>query len=211
MLNISVNTDEFSRVFKEYMKYSKESFADACNRHAFFIAKAATNTTKGADKERIKAQLENMSRTYPGVPLAAILVNRERGKRGKKGLNGQKMANAVEKYIRKIQSHVNFLRSGWLPAIKKLGPLVKGKGSGFRVPGGTDKKGRDFGGAIKATTNTFSPVAWIWSSIVGKGNRSPIVQKIIEEGAQKAMAAETISMRDYIERKQTELCKRMWG
>jgi hypothetical protein len=209
MLNITVDDREFQKVFKEYMTYSKRSFAEACNQHAYYIARDAVLVTKGADKNVIKAKLEGPSTAYPDVPLAAILVNVERAKKGKKGLNGQKMVNAVEKLIRKYQSHVNFVRAGWIPAIKKLAAIVPKKG-GEKIPSGTAKTGRNFGGATPAKDSGFSPIAWIWNSVVGGKQYSSKVHAIIEEGAQKAVKMETISMRNYIIKKQEEARKKFW-
>lgn len=210
MMTVTVDTTEFNKVFKEYMTYSKRSFAEACNQHAYYIARNAVQVTKGADKEVIRAKLEGPSARYPSAPLAAILVNVERAKKGKKGLYGQKMANAVEKLVRKYQSHINFVRSGWIPAIKRLAAIVPKKG-GAHIPGGTDKAGRVFGGATAAVDSTFSPVAWIWNSVVGGKNYSPKVHGIIEQGAIKAVNMETESMRKYIIRKQNEIIKKTFG
>jgi hypothetical protein len=209
MLNITVDTKEFDRVFKEYMTYSKRDFAEACNQHAYYIARDAVNVTKKADKNVIRAKLEGPSASYPSVPLAAILVNVERAKQGKKGLNGPQMANAVERFIRKFQSHVNFVAAGWIPAIKKLAMVVPRKG-GASIPSGTAKSGRIFGGATTATEG-FSPVAWIWNSVVGGKQYSAKVHNIIEEGAVKAIQMETQSMRDYIVKKQNEIIKKTFG
>ena len=212
MINVTVNTKEFDKVFKEYMKYSKRDFAEACNQHAYYIARDATLTTKKADKEQIRTELEGSSRDYPSAPLAAILVNAQLGKKGKKGLTGEKMARAVEKYIKKQMSHVNFLRSGWMPAIKRLALVVPKRG-GSKIPPGTSKKGRDFGGASPAIDSTFSPLAVIWNSVQGSkihGDKSAKVRDILEEGAKKAVEMEQASMVKYIVRKQNELIKRLW-
>src|ERR1035441_721133 len=210
MMTMTIDTREFDKVFKEYMTYSKRSFSEACNQHAYYIARDCVQVTKGADENVIRAKLEGPSASYPTAPLAAILVNVERAKAGKKGLNGQKMANAVEKLIRKYQSHINFVKSGWIPAIKKLAMVVPKKG-GAKIPAGTDKSGRTFGGASAAVDSTFSPIAWIWNSVVGGKHYSPKVKEIIEEGAMAGVRMETESMRQYIIRKQTEASKKFWG
>ena len=209
MITVNVDTREFDRTFKQYMSYSKRSFAEACNQHAYYIARDAVLLTTGADKNVIRAKMEGPSASYPSAPLVAILVNSQLGKQGKKGLTGAKMTQAMERFIKKTQSHVNFVKSGWLPAIKILASVVPKKG-GSKIPRGTDKAGRNFGGATKATEATFSPIAWIWNSISPTRNKST-VQKIVEEGAQKAMKMETNSMKIYIERKQQEASRKFWG
>ena len=207
-LTVTVDTREFDRVFKEYMNYSKRSFTEACNQHAYYIARDAVLLTKGADKSEIRSTLEGSSNTYPEVPLAAILVNTQLGRQGKKGLRGQQMVTAVEKYIKKVQSHINYVKSGWLPAVKILGLIVPKKG-GSRIPRGTDKAGRDFGGASPAMAN-FSPIASIWSSILPKKGMTPKLMRIMMDGAQAAIKMETQSMRKYIENKQNEICRKIW-
>jgi hypothetical protein len=208
-LTFTVDTREFDRVFKEYMNYSKRTFKESCDQHAYYIARDAVQTTKGADKNIIRAKLEGPSAKYPNAPLAAVLVNVERAKAGKRGLTGQKMVNAVEKLIRKYQSHVNFVRSGWMPAIKKLAMVVPSKG-GAKIPSGTAKSSRVFGGA-EAAKEGFSPIAWIWNSVVGGKHYSQKVHDIIETGAMEAVKMETQSMRDYIIRKQNEGIKKTFG
>lgn len=211
-LTVTIDTKEFDRVFKEYMEYSKRSFAEACNQHAYYIARNATMTTKAANKDDIQKDLEATSKSHPPAPLAAILINAQLGKQGKGGLSGASMASAVTKYIKTAKSHVNFVRAGWIPAIKKLSAVVPKK-SGGRIPSGTDKPGRTFGDAIPAKTS-FSPIAWIWNSVHGSiahGNKSEKVKKILEEGINKAIAKESESMKKYIEKKQMEEIKKLWG
>ena len=213
MLTFKMDTTEFDKVFKEYSNYSKRSFAESCNQHAFYIARNAVNVTKAADKNTISSKLSSPARKYPGAPLAAILVNAELGNKGKKGLSGPKMATAISKYIKRMQSHVNFVRSGWIPAIKKLRFVVPNKG-GTPIPSGTDKPGRNFGGAQPAIAG-LNPTAYIWNSIWGskknKAGSSDKIEKILQEGAQKAVDMETQSMRDYIVRKQKEIIKQTFG
>ena len=207
-LTVTVDTREFDRVFKEYMNYSKRSFTEACNQHAYYIARNATMTTKAADKEVIRATLEGPSRDYPGVPLAAILVNAQLGPG--QGLAGSAMKRAMEKYIKRIQSHVNYVRSGWIPAVKILASKVPRKGGG-RIPSGVDKMGRNFGGATPAIDSGWSPIAWIWTSITPKKGMNDRLMKVMEEGAINAMKQETESMKQYIIRKQNEIIKKLWS
>lgn len=211
-MQIKVDTTEFDKVFKEYMDYSDRTNTEACNQHAYYIARNAVLLTKGADKGVIQNVLSGPSRDYPDVPLAAILVNAQLGKAGEKGLSGAKMASAVQKFIKKSKGHVNFLRSGWIPAIKLLEGLVAKK-RGSRIPRGTAKSGRTYGGATPARNGKFNPIATIWSSIEGSkkhGDKSDKVHALLEKGAQKAVDMETESMRKYIQGKQDEICKRVW-
>src|ERR1051326_5363879 len=113
MVTVKVNTTAFDKAMQEYMKYSSRSLVEAVNQHAYYAARNATQTTHAADATKIKQDLEAMSKSYPNVPLAAILINIDLKKKGKKGLYGEKMRQAVEKFIRVRVAHRNFLRSGW--------------------------------------------------------------------------------------------------
>lgn len=208
MVSITVNTKEFDKAMKEYLKYSKRTFVEAINQHAYYTARNATQTTYAADKEAIRRDLEKPAEVYPEVPLAAILVNKELASKGKKGLTGEKMRVAVEKFIKKKQSHRNFLRAGWIPAIKKLASVVPKK-NGTKIPSGTAKKGRNFGGAT-AAKDAWKTVCSIWNSALGKDESSRAV-RYVEEGAQKALDKEVGSMLAYIERKQGEGILKFWG
>lgn len=213
MINITVDTSQFNKAFKEYMRYSKRSFPEACNQHAYYIARNAVMLTKGADKGEIEATLMGSSNKYPGIPLAAILVNKQLKGKGEAGINGNEMARAVRKYVRQAKASVNFVKSGWIPAIKRLALVVPKKG-GSPIPPGTDKVGRDFGGASPATGGSWNPIAYIWNSVQGSkvnGDKSKKVRKILEVGAQRAINMETKSMRDYIVRKQKEIIKQVFG
>ena len=90
--------------------------------------------------------------------------------------------------------------------------MVPKKG-GSKIPSGTDKRGRNFGGATPAVFG-LDPVATIWNSIQGSkthGDKSEKVRRILLDGAQKAVDMETQSMRDYIARKQSEIIKQTFG
>ena len=206
-IDIKVDTKGFDVALSEYLKYSSRSLTEAVNQHAYFVARNATQTTHAADKSNIESKLRAGSRNYPDAPLAAIIVNTQLGKRGKKGLSGSRMASAVEKLIRIRKSHVNFLRAGWIPAVKLLGSIVPKRGGG-KIPSGTDKKGRNFGGAVAAKDRAilfWKPIATLWnSSFSDKKTR-----KMVEGGAQKALNMEVESMHKYIAMKQEQAAKKL--
>lgn len=200
-LNVRIDTTDFDKMFKEYMKYTSRTLVEAVNQHAYYTARNATFTTKAATKEQIRQDLEANSQDYTGVPLAAILVNKQRKIAGKKGLNGEKMARAVETFIRKRQASRNFLRAGWIPAIKALEKVVPKKG-GHKIPAGTKVKGRPKGGGSAARFSGFKAVASIWNSVFGgKKKASGNVTILISEGAEQALKLEAESMKKYIEQK----------
>lgn len=208
-ITIKVDTRAFNRTFKEYMKLTKRSLVESCNQHAYYMARDAVLTTKAATKDEIAESLNKPSTKYPEVQLAAILVNAERGKQGKKGLTGEKMKSAVEKFIRKRQSHRNFLRSGWIPSIKKLAQLVPKK-NGTPIPSGTVKKGRNYGGTTPARDSMFSwrVFTTIWNSATGKVDHQGRAIRYLQTGAKEAIEMERLSMVKYIQRKIAEANKR---
>ena len=122
-ISVKIRADglkEFDKIFSEYQKWNKRQGADIVNAKLYFIALNAMQTTKTADKTKIATELMAPAQKYPTVPLAAILVNKQLTAKNKKGLNGLKMTEAIKRYIKKSISRTQFLRSGWIPAIKKL-------------------------------------------------------------------------------------------
>lgn len=203
-----VDTTQFDRKWKEYLKYSKRALTESVNQKAYFIARNAVNVTKAVSKEEIRKDLEAASKKFPGVPIAAIMVNVTNKKKGKKGLRGAAMRTAVEKFIRIRQSHRNFLRSGWLPAVKELEKVVPKK-TGKKIPGAITRSGRKLYGGSKAAMQSMKPSATIWNSIWSKTNKGTVDKHLIK-GAQDALDLETKSMEAYILKK-LEAAKRKAG
>ncbi len=142
--------------------------------------------------------MEAPSKRYPNTKLAYVLVNWQRRKKGLTGLSGQDMEKAAAKLIRYRQSHVNFLRAGNIPAIKRLASLVKSK-KGPRVEAATRRKGRDFGGATPAQGNlaNWDVFTLIWNSATGI-KQIPKTLQYIQEGYQAGIDIETQHMVDHI-------------
>ncbi|SRR6266568_9293321 len=212
-VNIKVDLRGFNKAFKEYMEFNKRALPEIVNTKAYFIARNALGTTKAADKEHIREQLEAPSRNYPNAPLAAIIVNAQRqatGKnaRGRKGLYGERMRRAIDRLIRIRQSHVNFVRAGWKTAMKQLAPYVRSKAGQAQIPLGIKERPM-LGGSKHAPESSWLPKASIWNSArdkTGKGTEK--IQTIIIEGLQEAVNKEVRSMKQYIERKLNEGIKR---
>jgi len=207
-LTINVSTVEFDRVFSEYMNYTSRDLVEAVNQHAYYIARNCVANTKAVPKVQIATELGMMSRDYPPAPLGAILAQERRAKNGLTGLYGPKMAMEYNRFVRFRQKSRNFIKAGWIPAIKLLERVVPKKNG--KSIAGIKKYGVDKGGArpaIPSLTN-WSPMASIWNSISelsGKGF------KIMEAAAIQSVADETQSMRDYIEKKLVERGKKLGG
>ena len=211
MVDIQIHVDdrEFQKTFKQYMEVTSRTLGEACNQSAFDISRFALKETYAVDPTTIRNELKADSQKYDSVPLAAILINSERGKKGLKGLNGQMMADAVTKFINKRVSHRNFLKAGWIPAIKGLYRVIPFKKSPT-VPKSVEGHNRNFGGfkpAKEASLSNWNPFALIWNQAGSNGK----TLKYIEEGAQKALDKKVEDFKQYIERHLAKHSHSMWN
>lgn len=215
MIKCTFDTKAFDKAFDEYLKFSKKAVPDIINAKLYYIARNATTTTQHSDKGKIASELREPSRINPNVPIAAILVNKQLRAKKEKGLSGSAMTQAVNKFIRKRQASVNFIRSGWKNAIKQLeaylsysGELgfVKRYGGSSKVDTQTMNKrvAKSSGQAIPAPIRSSS--ARVYGEIQNNlgGDGKPSLEKIKTEGLQEAINREVASMRLYIERKLNE-------
>jgi hypothetical protein len=206
---------EFKKSLNEYLKWNKRQCADIINAKLYFIGLNAMTTTKTADKSTISMQLMAPSKTNPEAPLAAILVNKQLVSKGKKGVYGQKLVLAIDKFVKKAISKTQFLRSGYITAIKKLdfwnrqGDISFVKRFAPKKPSGVKQYGSDKGDVLAARPNNKRSYGWIWNKI-GKGKQaSPTVDKILNDGLGKAVRIELSSMNRYIDRKMEEKIKKL--
>lgn len=206
----TLDTRNFGRTFKDYMKFQKRLPEDVVDAKQFFIARNATQTTGHSSFQKIEAELTADSNTYPDVPLAAIIVNSQLGKKGKKGLTGEKMGKAVEKLIKARKKSINFVRSGWKNAVKILENALRSRGEltwanrngrGSKADSETMRKKTppSFGGAIPARNYGGRAVGEISNDVHGE-NKSTL-DAIKVRGLQLALDKETRSMEDYIAKK----------
>ena len=201
MLNFSIdiqNEREFNKTFTEYMRWQKAQPSQIINSKLYFIALQAMRLTKAADKTNIAAKLMSPSNTNPEVPLVAILINHQLHAKNKKGLTGAAMVQAMEKYVRKAQSKTQFLRSGWIPALKTLDFYNKKDSENLKFtkryapkrPEGVKQYGKDKGMAKYARLDQNRVYGSI-SNFVGKGKQaSPTVVPILMAGLNAAVKAE---------------------
>ncbi len=212
MLDIQVDTREFNKAWREYQTFNKRALPTIVNMKTYFIARNAVNTTPAVDKAIIEAQLRSVSSRHSPAPLGAILINKMRGSKGEKGLFGKRMASELNKFIRIRNRSINFLRSGWISAIKAIEPFIEKKS------GPPYKKSKILGqhkggakAAVKSMTNWMCKAS-IWNSVVGgkknhgldKKNDYNKVKKILTLGLQLAINKEVASMKQYVEKKLKE-------
>lgn len=212
-----LNTAEFNRTLKQYAGYSKREVTVILNTKAFFIARRAVIETPKTNKGKIGKELGRVIRTGKragqlvlkkardfAVPLAALIINKRLGPGH--GLEGAAMAEAIKKLLGARLRSIAFLKSGWLPAIKKLEPLAEKRGAPRQ-----DKTPTQFGQA-----KGFAKPAgegWRASCVIANlaDARRDAKEALIKYGGpalQRAFDFETASMRKYIEDKLRAAAKR---
>jgi hypothetical protein len=209
--NATLDTKEFDRVFEKYLEVkTPKVIEDVINRTVYFVARTAVNTTPAATEEEIRKELLAPSAVAPGAPLAAILVqkgraNKGKTKRGRMGLAGERMAIAIEKLIRSRLKTRNFLRAGWIAAIKAVEPFIKKKGGAPKYDRKVKIKGSPKGGGKVAKLNSFwKGTAEIFNSVQGGKTPSPRVNALLIEGLQKAIDSEAKDKLEYVAKKELE-------
>lgn len=217
-LNVNVDIEgerEFNRVLTEYRKWATRQPREIAAAKGFFIALRAAKETKVADKEQIRTNLSAGSQKFPKVPLAAVLINRDLGKKGKKGLSGEQMAKAVEKKIKRSQSRTGFVASPWLTAAKKMdyynqqGDVKFSKRYAPKKPTGRKPIGKAKGDAVISPIGKANATCTI-SNFAGQGKQnSKTIRPIIMDGLNRGVKVETASMISYITRKHQEQFEKM--
>lgn len=118
-MSVSLATTEFNRTLRTYMEQSKRASADVINRKAYFTALGAIHKTVKADKAKINQFFKNPKRWAPVVIKAFNLSSND--------------PKVLKQYAKKLKSmrirSIAYLRSGWLPAIKKFGKPARQKKS----------------------------------------------------------------------------------
>lgn len=195
---MEVDTSRLEKAIDEYLTDTKKTAKDVVNTKAYFIVLNAMNETPAASKEQIKTDLMKGSNTQPNAPLAAILVNIQRKAKGLRGVNRNKMVQAVDKLIRIEQSHRNFLRMGWLPAKRILGMQIPSKRGAPKQVGNFKQRGSDKGYAIAAQDNSFEPVATVANTIQGAIGKESKVHALLITATQRGIDAEADNTEQHV-------------
>lgn len=209
---------KFNSTLDEYAKiHRNRTMPEIVNKKALFISRGAIRETNRPSKSDIQNGLGkvvyDIARTKSGrgkrvlslgknsAPIAAMLINFRRGKMGKPGLFGDEMNQAIKRLVGKAQSARAFLASGWIPAVKKLSPLVRGKFGQPANDSEANKISNPHGDATAATSGGSESVAKILNDSLSKFTTTPkgeVYNKGVK-GLQKAIDRETISMKENIE------------
>lgn len=217
-----IDTREFDSTLRLYMPHARRDWATILNTKGYYIARRATVTTKKADPREIRSLRE---RAVIGTGLrfrkgqarqvtvreelsstrAARILQAERRAAGKTFIPRAELPQAVKRFIAARLRSIAYIKSGWIPAIRRLEPLARGPGRP-RQDTSAKQIGRPKGDANPArpgwrTSCQISNSAWTRKS-GGAGLR-----KFGQAGLQAAFNDEIRSMREYIERKMIDRLK----
>lgn len=218
---------KFDRTFEKYMEHASRDLVTAINTKAWYIARKATWFTHKADAGKIQSQLgrrvtvshsvikngaarmvkrSHMELTQArdhDAPLAALIVNKRRGRKGEKGLQGREMVQAIRDMLAFRMSSIAYTKSGWLPAIRALASLADRTNP---PPMDTTAKarGRVKGEAVPALALHSKSAATILNEAWAKHDSTNAFYRYGASGLQRAFNDEAASMSQYIRRKMLE-------
>ena len=222
---IQLDYREFNRTLDKYKEFHKRRSAPAIvNKKALFIARRAILETKRPEASKIKSGIGQMvfdlvrtksgrskrvlKNNSNGAPIGALIVNFIRGKQGLPGLNGEDMKKAIQRLVTKRVGAIAFLASGWIPAVKKLSPLVRGKQGAAANDKDANKISNPKGSVQPAKEIGSKSVAKIINSAVSKFTTTgDPLGKIALPALQKAINYETASMQANIEEEMRKSAK----
>lgn len=194
-VKFQIDSREFDRTLRRYVEFSKRDFPTICNTKAFFIARRAVIETPKAQKSDINRLI---SRT--GAVILGKIINKRRGEKGLRGLTGEAMRQAQLVVIAARKRSVAFLKSGWLPAIRILEPLSEKRGAPRRPGRDVVEYGKKKGSATPARPG-FKIYSQIVNAADAKHDKKGALLTYGLPALQKAFNFETLSMKEYIERK----------
>lgn len=212
-MSLKINQAAFRRELRQYARVNKRSFREIVNAKALDMAFQSLKHTDSANpgaieyklgavgnkvsKNRKTGALRKGKRILKDDSFAARIVNSRLKKAGKPLIWGKELEKAAQKLINMRVRAVRFLKSGWMPAIKKLSykvdrrdrrPWPKGLSKGKAAPKGWATPAKE----------ELRPEAWIANSAT---NSAPAAIRKVEAGLSRGMAAAVADMRVYIERK----------
>lgn len=233
-VTFTLDTSSFDSVLQQYSYASKKSMPEIVNKKAFFIARRSVIETPAVTKETLAASLGTVTRRkvkgkiktkvrlvragsqlsdadLAEVPLAALIVNARLGRKGLPGLFGAAMAEAVAKLISARNKSRAFLKSGWLPAIKKLELVLPDKAGAPRAPGREVQQiGIEKGSAKPASEfEGWKAAAIITNAADAKHDKQGSLIKYGGPALQRAFDFERASMIQYMEKKLAQEARKL--
>jgi hypothetical protein len=222
---VESNLEDFQEEFNKYVQWNKRAIPDIVNQKLYFIALRAMELTKTADPDKIKNELNAPSKSDSRVTLGELLTIldlKKRGKLPKRSKTFRKnFPTYLQRFINKRTSRTQFLRSGWLPAVKKLdywnrkgdtNSISFSRRFAPKKPQGIKQYGKDKGDVKPALLNTWGNncrgTIFNFTGTEGK-QRSKTAHTILQAGLDRAVKEEIRSMRIYSQRKYLEQHRRM--
>jgi len=217
----------FDRSLAEYIKVSKRTVRQIVITKLYFIARKAIWFTRKADIYSIHQRLGGMvkvdrltkkgkvvkrrvlqlpSSTSQPAPLAVLILMRRWADAGKGNpFKGQSrragavaMAKATRKFIGASIKSVAFIKSCWLPSVRKLAPEADKKGQPQVDISNATEVGRPKGDAILPTSEA-APVGSIVNMANSKHDLRGAVTRFATDGLLQAFSDEAASMDQYVE------------
>lgn len=207
-VSMQIDTREFSATLRQYLARTSKTLPEAINGKAGRVAWRAIVETRKAERGDIEAL---------GVSGYRQIKSRKTGeiRRGRPIYNengrmrdiiaaryynaGQRIPDDLDEQVRKglaarLRS-IGFIKSGWIPAYRKLRRYI---GQALTW---TDARQRGKAkGRATVAQNGFNPIATIANTALPSAQ----AMRLGVEGLNKAFRAETADMRVYLERKMKE-------
>lgn len=227
-----VQTREFDSALKAYMTVSTRSLSDVVNKKAFFVTRRAARETPVTSKQAIVSSLGRITRrrgqfktklvsagavyshlqgSQAAAPLAALIINARKGRTGEPGVEGPRMAAAIAALIGARNRSRAFLKSGWLPAIRRLDAVVHDRrgdpGSDFGLTGRVSST--ILQGGAKPATAGFQVKCTIENAASGKHETQHALYRYGGPALQRAFTFETASTLAEVARRQYEEAKKI--
>lgn len=193
-----------------------KSLPELCNQHGYFVALNAMKATPKATAAKIiaclRANVGGSHLTKPrkgsdkkphavirfyqaeaSTPWLYKKINRARGKKGKKGLYGEKMRSAVSGFVNSRINAIGTLKGGFVRLLQILAPFTRYGGfipSGLPVPRSSGR-----GSATPARGGLYTPQTILEYTLNSKSGSHPIgIYPAVQDAFRTAMNAETLEM-----------------
>jgi len=190
---VEMDMVKFNRTLTKYKALSNRSFVEIVhNRAANVIYKTLVRIPKNSPG-RIRSELLAPSKVNARAPLGSIIINWNRGRMGKKGLNNTPMRKALRRMLVYRGKGSNYSREAWYGALNDLKPYTIMK---RRVPNqkrGFTLKGKAIPERRRASINPTCTIIHGNS----KGSKIPFLKRSLQLGIRD----DRNDMKVYIRRK----------
>ena len=200
-VTLHVDTRGFNAAIRKLAAVSRSDSDKVVNRAAMMVAAKAIEITRHAERgeiERLRQiaqiithgkrgkRLKKERVVYAATPQSLLIYLKQQWTEGKNPrANGGSRADLMQKAARMVSkriSSINWVRSGWSPAVKKLATAI-GRGTRTGLPSGRVGKGD----ASPSTGGRGTAIIWN-ESLTNKGEKpSPAMIRFAEEGLRRAL------------------------